>query len=127
MSQELDALRSGFDAWWKRGDTAGFDALPDDFESESRFGLDFRARGREEFVALFRGWKDLWDGLKTNYEFEDLGDGRVLADVVTRGRGPASGVEAAMSFAQIWSFESGVPRRVVWYESRDQALADIGS
>ena len=127
MSAEVDALRWGFDAWWKRGDVAGFAALPDDFESESRFGLDFSARGREEFIGLFRGWRELWEGLESAYEFEDLGEARVLVDVFTRGRGPQSGVDAAMSFSQIWFFEGGTPRRVIWFETREQALAYLES
>jgi hypothetical protein len=46
-------------------------------------------------------------------------------DVVTRGRGQASGVEAEMKFTQVWRFEDGVARGVVWYESREQALVDL--
>ena len=123
MSQQLRALQWGFDAWWKRGEFTGFEALPDDFESESRFGLDFSCRGREEFMELFRGWKELWEGLETTYEFEEVGEGRVLVNAVTRGRGPQSGVDAAMSFSQVWFYEAGAFRRVIWFGTREQALA----
>jgi hypothetical protein len=126
VSRELEGLRAGYDALWRHRDfDTAFGALPDDFESRSEFGLDFDSRGPEEFARRFRDWFELWDQLDSSYELEDLGGGRVLVDVVTRGRGQASGVEAEMKFTQVWRFEDGVARDVVWYESREQALADL--
>ena len=124
MSAELEALQRGYDTWWKEGDPAAFAALPDDFVSESRFGLGFSSTGREEFARMFREWRDFWQELDSSYEFEDLGEGRVLVDVTTQGRGAASGIATEMRFAQVWTFEAGTPRRVTWFASRDQALAD---
>lgn len=123
MSEELEALRRGFRDFWERGDWSAVQNLPRDFVSESDFFFEFRATGPEGFERIFRDLLESFPNAFSNNRFEDLAPGRVLVEVVTGGRAAASGVETQMEFVQVWRFEDGVPRRVDWYRTREQALA----
>jgi ketosteroid isomerase-like protein len=127
VSADLERLRRGLDALWKRGDwDTAFAGLPDDFVSRDHaFGVGFDADGPEAFQARFRDWFDAYEDFRSNYELEDLGEGLILNLVDTSGRGRASGVPTEMSFAQVWRFRDGVPRSVDWYRDRAAALTAV--
>jgi hypothetical protein len=127
VSRELDGLRRGFEAFWERGDWRAFAGIPDDFVSESDIFFEFSGTGREEFVRIFRELRETFPDNFSNNRFEDVGPGQVLVEVETGGQAAASGIEARMEFVQLWRFEAGVPRRVEWYRTREEALAAAGS
>jgi ketosteroid isomerase-like protein len=123
VSQDLEALRAGFEAFWEHADWSAVDTLPDDFVSVCDFSFAFNAAGREEFTKVFRDLRETFPDNFSNNRFEDLGPGLVLVEVETGGHGATSGIEAKMEFVQLWRIEDGVARSVHWYRTREEALA----
>ena len=58
-------------------------------------------------------------------ELIDMGD-RVVSVVTSRSRGRTSGVEVESHHAAIWTVRDGRIIRVVWFSTRDEALAAVG-
>jgi ketosteroid isomerase-like protein len=77
------------------------------------------------FDGVVAMWSD-WTGEFEDFEmeslgFEDLGD-RVLAEVVQRGRGKASGVTVVGRFWFLYALAGGKVRRLEAYLTREEAL-----
>jgi ketosteroid isomerase-like protein len=77
------------------------------------------------FDGVVAMWGD-WTGEFEDFEmeslgFEDLGD-RVLAEVVQRGRGKASGVTVVGRFWFLYALAGGKVTRLEAYLTREQAL-----
>lgn len=91
-------------------------------------GDDAVYHGHDGLRRFFREWHEAWTSIE--YDFEELidaGDEHVIAVVTRHARGRASGVEVERAFALVWTLRGGKVARVVWFLSRGEALAAVGS
>ena len=125
--REVDMLQASYDLIWRHHRLDPLQALRPDFEWVVPGYLEGEVkRGPDEVTAFFEEWIDSFDAMEVDYEFREAPDGRVLALVDMRGVGRESGAATEMRMAQLWSFEDGRARRMVFYDDRAEALAAAG-
>jgi ketosteroid isomerase-like protein len=128
VSENLDLVRS-ICADWERGDFREVGWAHTDIEFVRDVDLDpDRTEGIAGMASAWRRWLDEWEDFRPVevYEYRELDDGRVLVAGRIRGRGKASGVEVEKSFANLFELREGRVARLVLYEDRDRAFADLG-
>jgi ketosteroid isomerase-like protein len=126
-SRDVDTLQASYDLIWQHHRLDPLQALDPDFEWIVPGYVDGEVkRGPEEVTAFFEEWIGSFDAMEVDYEFREAPDGRVLALVDMRGVGRASGAPTQMRMAQLWTFEDGSARRMVFYDNPAEALADAG-
>jgi ketosteroid isomerase-like protein len=85
------------------------------------------ARGHEGLRTFFRAWHEAWENIEYDYEeLIDAGDDQVIAVVTRRGRGRASGADVAIHVALLWTIRHGRVVRLVWFQTREEALRAAG-
>jgi ketosteroid isomerase-like protein len=125
MIERLDRMYAL--VWRERDLDAALAGLPDDFEWVVPGHPEGAVRhGPHAVTDFFRDWIDQWDEPDTEWQLELTRPDTVLALVITRGRGRASGVPVEMSFAQVWTFRDGEPARMVLYPDPDKGRAAAG-
>ena len=78
--------------------------------------------GHQGLRRFFREYYSAWSEIEDDYEeLIDAGES-VISVVTARGRGRRSGVEVATSSAAVWTIRDGKIVRVVWFQTRDDAL-----
>lgn len=81
------------------------------------------ASGHEALRAWFRQWYGAWESIDDDLEeLIEAGDDEVIAVMVQRARGRASGIEVDNRLAAVWTIRRAKVVRVVWYPSLQQAL-----
>ena len=87
-------------------------------------GLYVGHAGVREF---FRRWAGTWESWHFHPErLIDVGDGRVVVDLFSRGRGKGSGVEVENRPGQVWTFRNGLVVRWENYSTLAEALKAAG-
>ena len=84
--------------------------------------------GHEGLRSFFRQWNEAWESV--DYQVDGLVDagGDQVVSVVTRhGRGRSSGAEVEVQVALLWTVRDGKVVRVIWFPTRDEALAAAGA
>jgi ketosteroid isomerase-like protein len=130
MSENLDLVRSIYDAW-ERGDWNVVSWA--DPEMELVFG-DGPTQGSWKGLAAVRdGWREFlssWEDWRIAVEeYRELSDERVLVLVRNSGRGKASGVDVkqiAPQTVNVFHIRNGKVTRLLAYAEVDRALADLG-
>ena len=85
-------------------------------------------RGHDGLRQMFREWHEAWGDITYDYEeLIDAGGEDVVAVVTRHARGRASGVDVERPVALLWTIRNGRAVRVVWFDSRDEALAAAGA
>ena len=79
--------------------------------------------GARQFMA---DWLAAWEDWELEVEEFVAGDEAVVAVVHQRGRSKATGLEADMDFAMLWTFGDGKQLRMNMYASREEALEAAG-
>jgi ketosteroid isomerase-like protein len=128
VSENLDLVRSLY-ADWERGEFARTDwadreivfVLTMDLEPVTSTGVDGMVDG-------FSRWLRAWEGFRAVRidEYRELDDGRVLVLGRMGGRGKASGADVESEFANLFQLRDGKVTRLVLYQERARALADLG-
>ncbi len=130
MSENLDLVRS-ICAAWERGDFSSVEwadpaiefVVPDGLNPASWTGLAGLAEG-------FRSFLSAWEGLRSEAdEFREIDDERVLVLTHLSGRGKTSGLELGQvqtKQANLLRIRYGKVTRLVIYNYRENALADVG-
>jgi hypothetical protein len=130
MSQNLDLVRSIY-ADWERGDytRTGWAHPEIEFASVGSFDT-FRARGLagmsdfvREMFGTFADWQNEAE------EYRELDERRVLVLDTLGGRGKMSGVDLSqmpIRAARVFEVDDGRVTRLVVYDDRDRAFADLG-
>ena len=129
MSQEnVEIVRSIFAAWEGGDFTAGGSDLDPHvvFVSRPEFPAFGAYLGREKVADFMRDFLSAWEW--TTFEAERLRDAgdTVIADVVQRGKGKASGAESQIRFFMLFTFRGS---KVVRYEAvkdEHEALEAVG-
>ena len=126
-SREVEILQASYDLLWRHGRLDPLRALEPDFEWVVPGYLDGDVRrGPEEVTAFFEEWIGAFDHMEIEYEFRGLSGERVLALVTMRGVGRESGAPVQMWMAQLWTFDGGKARRMVFYDDPAEAFAAAG-
>jgi ketosteroid isomerase-like protein len=127
--ERIAAVRRYFEALEHTDFEGALELLDENFE------FDY-SRSRGPLQGVYRGKADLkrWyeNFVEAFSEFEAIEteivevDDRVLRVGGFRARGRGSGVEATAFGATAWSFRGNVPIKAVLYQSKEDALAEIG-
>jgi ketosteroid isomerase-like protein len=132
MSENLDLVRSIY-ANWERGDFSSTEwAHPEINYVFLRAGgfAPANAHGRAEMIKAARAYIETWVDLRTAAdEYRELDSERVLVFDHLSGRRKRSGPDMqqpAPNSAHLFHVRDGMVRRLVAYEDRDCALADLG-
>lgn len=129
-SENVEVVRRVYDAAARRDSETVLSLYHPDVELDStRLRVDAAAlyRGHDGLRTFFREWNEAWESI--DYEVEELIDAgtKQVVSVVTRhGRGRSSGVEVAVRVALLWTVREGKVIRVIWFRTRDEALAAAG-
>lgn len=84
-------------------------------------------RGHDGLREFFRDWHQAWENVEYDYdELIDAGDDKVVAVVTRRARGRSSGAAVELHAALVWTLRNGRVARVVWFRTRQEALAAAG-
>jgi hypothetical protein len=128
MSENLDLVRSIY-ADWERGDFSRAQwadpkiefVVADGPEPGTWMGLTGMARG-------FRDWLSPWEDFRSEAdEYRVLDDNRVLVLIRRSGRGKTSRLKVeAISGAVLFHMRDERVTRLVLYNDRDRAPADLG-
>jgi ketosteroid isomerase-like protein len=129
MSQEnVEVLRSGYEAW-NRGDRdAAFESLEPEFELQlPEGGMNVgKFQGREGATKLFEDYLEVFDFFQMEPEqFFKAGD-RIVVFVRTPARGKGSGVEVEFRPAHVWTMRAGKALRLEVFPERQEALEAVG-
>jgi ketosteroid isomerase-like protein len=83
-------------------------------------------QGHEELRRFFRLYYEIWESFEDDVqELIDAGD-HVISVVTSRGRRRASGVDVEYTQHGVWTIRDGKVFRVVWFQTRDEALEAVG-
>jgi ketosteroid isomerase-like protein len=87
-------------------------------------------RGRETFAETweaFRSQQEWEEGPAWEVKsIEELEPDRVLVEALSRARGAQSGIEVTRRSWHLYEYRGPKVARVRWFNSRDEALADLG-
>ena len=100
----------------------------DDVEFDwSRRMLDGQVlRGRAETQRFMEETREIFDEIHIPSEdLTDLGDGLVLLYGTARFKGRASGLDVEAAAANLWTLRDGKVARFRFYQTREEALADV--
>ncbi len=133
MSENLDIVRSVYAAW-ERGDYSSVAWAHPEIEYvilRHRDGFaPVSARGHTEMREAARNHIDAWTHLRiAAEEYRVLDSERVLVLDDLSGRGKRSGLEIGelgKGGAHLFHVRDGMVRRLVVYDDRNQAIADLG-
>ena len=93
--------------------------LPAWAQASETVGLDGMARAMKD-------WIQSWEQVTSAAErVIDAGD-QVVVIAEWRGRGRSSGVFSTLRYGTVWTLRDGKVIRIVVYNDRDRALADLG-
>jgi ketosteroid isomerase-like protein len=128
MSREnVEVVRSVYEAAARRDSSTVLELYDEDIELDNSrldvVGVSGTYRGHDGLRRFFREWHEAWSGIEYDFdELIDAGGERVISVVTRRGRGRASGAEAELPLALVWTIRDGKVVRVVWFRSREEAL-----
>jgi ketosteroid isomerase-like protein len=130
MPENLDLVRSIYAAW-ERGDWSSVNWAHSDIEFVIPDGPDaFSSTGAARMGDAWRVYLGAWEGYRIEAdEFRELDSERVLVLSRYSGAGKASGLELAQmpaSAAQLFHIREGKVTKLVGYNERARALADLG-
>jgi ketosteroid isomerase-like protein len=134
MSQgDVELVRAAWDAF-ERGDLDRATAIfaPDvEWDVSRDIWRDVvgggHYRGIEGVLTWLRDLYEAWETFDMSYEDGiDAGGGQVVGILCAKGRGRVSGAEVEHHPASVTTVSEGKVTRVVWYPSREEALAAVG-
>lgn len=108
--------------------TAAMEMCTDDVEFDwSRRMLDGEVfKGREQLRRFMQGTMEIFDEIHIpDDELTDLGDNVVLLAGTARFKGHASGLDVEASAANLWTVRDGRVSRFRFYQTKEDALADV--
>jgi ketosteroid isomerase-like protein len=132
VSENLDLVRSIY-ADWERGDYSAVEWAHPEIEYVVLHAAGFppaSAKGRTEMRETARDNIEVWAQLRiAAEEYRELDSERVLVLDDVSGRGKRSGLEIGQfgaGGAHLFHVRDGMVTKLVAYEDRERALADLG-
>jgi ketosteroid isomerase-like protein len=126
-STNLDLVRSIF-VDWERGDFKRVDWADPEIELVRPEAPDGAVlKGQASAAEGWRNWLSAWDDYRAAAdEYQEIDDERVLVLGRMSGRGKMSGAMGETQTANLFHIREGRVTRLVLYQDRDRALADLG-
>ena len=123
-SQDLDVVRSAYDAFGRGDLDAMMELLHRDIEWRTTDAVPFEGtyRGIDEFLRGMGEWTEPFDDLTTSVEEMTEVGGRVLVRHRMRGRGRDSGADVDLVLWQLVTVRDGRLVTMHDYTSREEAL-----
>jgi ketosteroid isomerase-like protein len=130
LSENVDLVRSIY-ADWERGNWHSATWASPQIEFVIADGpVPLSTAGVRDMALSWRSWLNAWEGFGIQAEeFRELDDERVLVLHRYTGRGKSSGMaldEVHAKAAIVMHVRDGKVARLVGYNERDRALADLG-
>ena len=130
MSGNLELVRSIFTAW-ERGDWRSADWAHPAIEFNIADGPEPGVRvGVDAMAEAWQGWLSAWEDFRMVVdEYRELDEERVLVLNQNSGRGKASGLDIGQTWtkaATLFHIRDGKVTKLVGYNNRQHALADLG-
>lgn len=131
MSQEnVEVVRAGFRAF-ERGDVEAVLELCDEeieiVQPAELPGVSPRQHGHTGVLEAFAIWPEQWDDFRVEVlDVVDLGEDRVLATTLQRGRGRDSGVPVETRFSFLFSVRAGKIAEWRMFMREEDALDAVG-
>ena len=129
MSQNVAAIRRGYEAWNRNDMERGLRDIDPGIEWRPRLGTaGVRAtlyRGHEGVLGYKREVEEALGAIEVDVlSIEELGD-HVLAHIRARGQGLASGIPVEAEGFHLWRMRAGRAVGFETYERREQAIAAV--
>jgi ketosteroid isomerase-like protein len=129
-SANLDLVRSIYAAW-ERGDWTSAEWAHPEIEFDIADGPEPGIRiGIAAMAKSWQQWLNAWEDYRIEAEeYRELDIERVLVLNNYRGRGKTSGLEIGQAWAKaatLFHVRGGKVTRLVGYNNREHALADLG-
>jgi hypothetical protein len=130
VRDDMELVRSIYAAW-ERGDWGSADWADPQIEFAIADGPSpFSTTGVAQMAEGWRTWLGAWEGFGIQVDdFRELGEHRVLVLHHYTGRGKSSGLDLGAvhpEAAVLLELHEGKVRRLVGYNQRERALADLG-
>jgi ketosteroid isomerase-like protein len=128
MSANLDLVRSIY-ADWERGDFSSAEWADPNIEFEMADGPQpIASTGLAGMANAFRDWLSPWEHFSSEAdEYRAVDDERVLVLIRRSGTGKSSQLKVVVaSGAVLFHLRDGTVTRLVLYNDRDRAVADLG-
>jgi ketosteroid isomerase-like protein len=126
--RNIEIVRRGYDAW-NRGDMAAVLELVDpSFEWHEALEVPggVHVYTREQFESYLMSLARHWEMFQfETRELREAGD-LVVADVLERARGRASGVEVSQRFMHVWTMRNQRACRMRAYLDKSEAMRAAG-
>ena len=129
MSSEAVAIidRAYRKVWHEHDLEGAFRDVSEDFEWVVPGHPEGAVRhGPDSVIEFFHEWIEPWEEFHLDWELEEVTPELALATIDMRGVGRESGVPAAMTFAQLWTYRDGRFVRMVMYYDVDEARREAG-
>ena len=127
-TSNVDVVKSVVAAFNSGDFPVAMELLTEDVEFDwSRRMLDGEVvHGREEVRRFLQGVREIFDEIHIPAEeLTDLGDGLVLLVGTARFKGRVSGLDVEASAANLWTVRDGKVSRFRFYQTQEDALADV--
>ena len=127
MSENLDLVRSIFAAIG-RGDYSSADWADPGIEYVIADGLEpGSTTGRDRLLEHMRNLFSAFEDVRVEAEdYRELDAARVLVLTKASARGKTSGLQTGLKGAEVFEIHDGEVTRIVVYNDRRRALADLG-
>jgi ketosteroid isomerase-like protein len=126
--RNIEIVRRGYDAW-NRGDLAAILELVDpnfEWHEASEVPGGVHVYTREQFESYLMSLERHWEMFKfETQELREAGD-LVVADVLERARGRASGVEVTQRFVHVWTMRNARACRMRAFLDKGEAMRAAG-
>ena len=132
MSREnVEVVRSSIDSINEGDLDRVHEAIHEDFEADWSNSIGPHGggvyRGREQARALFESFLEAWEEFRWEpEEIIQVDEARVIVVNHIRMRGRGSGVEVDATGAQLWTISGGKVRSLKIYQSKADAVEDVG-
>jgi ketosteroid isomerase-like protein len=132
VTENEEIARRGWEAFNRRDFDTVLDLMHPDVEwrpAQGPGGVEGQVyRGRDEYRQwLYHDLPEIWEDFHAEeLEFEDAGEGRVIASGYVVGTGRGSGAEVRVPFSQLAWFRDGKVARIDGFMSREGAREAAG-
>jgi ketosteroid isomerase-like protein len=129
--EDVESARDGFRTLAEEGYEATLERFHPEFEMTTPVGQAVEPqtyRGREGVRRWFESFYEIMDDIRVEPErLEDLGEGRLLAEITLRARGQSTGLETEQRTFSVVTLEDGLIRRFEFFPDAASARAAAGS
>jgi ketosteroid isomerase-like protein len=126
MSENLELIKAGFDAFNRDGVEGILPFIHPEFESTTPANLAAEPdtyRGHDGVRRYFDSFNEVMEDIRWDaHSFQEVGD-RVVTEFTLRAKGKSTGLDFGQDAVQVWTFRDGKAIGLELYATLDEALA----